>query len=414
MFFGQEQKSLEQLVALSLQENFDIQLARLNQESAAAQNNLGMAGFLPKIGLALGDRWTNSQRNNPTSFINGKIISSNLNPTATIDQTIFNGFSAHISKDNFDRLQELSKENADLVILNNIKAVYLNYYQIQAQNQLVANQLEILSLTKNLYNYNKQKWELGLITTQELNTYYGFVLEDSLSLLGLQSNKTKLEGELAKLCNVSAISTLAVDLPFLTQGLVLDTLKNQLAQNPSLRSLYVNERIKENELKLSQAALYPQLNVNGGYNYSRSNIQIADRDPVIGLTRDFYVGFSLNYNLFNGFKTKTNIDLSKINLEVQALKTEQLEQKLTTDLSVYFVNYQQYLAQYSLSEKLLEVTQSTLDYWQAKQKAGLITSIELRNYQKNHLLNKNNEVNQWLKAYQTSLEIQSLTNQIVY
>lgn len=414
LVFGQEEKSLEQLVELSLKENFDIQLARLNQESAATQNNLGMAGFLPKIGLALSDRWNNSQRNNPTSFINGKIVSSNLSPTATIDQVVFNGFSAHITKDNYDRLQDLSKQNADLVILNNIKAVYVNYYQIQAQNQLIDNQLEILSLTKKLYDYNQQKWELGLITTQELNTFYGFVLEDSLSLLGLQSTKTKLEGELAKLCNVDQITTVSVQLPKLENSLNLDSLKVQLGENPSLKSLYINELIKENEIKLAQTAIYPQLAINGGYTYSRSNIQIAGRDPVIGLTRDFYAGFTLSYNLFNGFKTKTNIDLSKINLEVQELKTEQMEQKLATDLGVYFANYQQFLEQYNLSEKLLEVTKSTLDYWQAKQKAGLITSIELRNYQKNFLLNKNSEANQWLKAYQASLEIQSLTNQIVF
>ena len=411
---AQDTLSLDQLIELSMQQNFDIKMSKLGEKSASTQNTIGMAGFLPRVYLSVGDRWNVTSRNNPTSFINGKIMSSNLTPSVTVDQMLFNGFAAQITKDNFDQLEALSKENSSLILINNLKALYLSYYQIQAQNSLLDNQIEILALSQKLYEYNNQKWELGLITTQELNTYYGFVLEDSLSILSIKSQITKMEGELAKLCNVQNLKVRTEKLPALNSSWNSDSLFTALLQNPSLRSVYINQQLKENELRMSKSSLYPQVVGSAGYNYSRSNFLISGRDPVVGTSKDFYVGFSINYNLFNGFKTQTNINLSQINLETQSLKTEQLEQKLKIDLSVYLSNYDEFYSQLELSDKLLGITQNTLDYWQAKQKAGLITSIELRNYQKNYLLNRNTQVNQWLKTFQTSLEIQSLTNQLIY
>lgn len=411
---AQDSLDLPQIVALSMKQNFDIQVSNNAQKYATTQNSIGQAGFLPKVVFSVGDRWNSSLRDNPTSFVNGKIVSNNLTPTINIDQVVFNGFVAHISKNNFDQLEALSQQNTSLVIANNLKAVYLSYYQIQTQKSLFSNQLQVLGLSQKLYDYNKQKWSVGLITTQELNTYYGFVLEDSLALLSLKTQVLKLEGDLAKICNTTSLKVTSQSLPTLKADYSLDSLIQAMSQNPNLKSAYINQKIKENEFLISKSAFYPQLLANGGYSYSRSNIELEGRKPVVGTSKDYYLGFTLNYNLFNGFKTKTNVDLAQINLETQQLKTKQIEAKLNIDLEMYFYIYQDMYQQYALSQKLVSITQNTLDYWQVKQKAGLITSIELRNYQKNYLLNKNNEVNQWFKAFQTDLEIQTLSNQLVY
>lgn len=412
--FAQDKMNLPQILELSLKENFDIQIAKTNTQIAQTQNTLGKAGFLPQVYLTIGDRWSNSNRNNPTSFINGKIISNSLSPTIGFEQMVFNGFAAQISKDNYDQLQALSSQNGELIVLNNVKAVYLSYYQIQSQYVLYDNQVEVLALSQKVYDYNKQKWETGLITKQELNTFYGFLLEDSVALLSLQSQVLKLEGDLSKLCGVEKIKVVKESLPTLLSTFDRETLTSALDQNPMAKSILINQRLKENELNMAKIALYPQLSVNGGYSYSRSNFLITGRDPVIGTTKDFYLGFSVNYNLFNGFKTQTNIELAKLNVEIQGLKNEQVTNRLQTDLGVYLDSYEETFKQHEMVLKLLGITESTLSYWQEKQKMGLITSLELRNYQKNYLLNQNLEVNHWLKAFQNSLEIQTLTNQLVY
>jgi outer membrane protein len=300
-----------------------------------------------------------------------------------------------------------------LVIINHLKAIYLNYFLLQTQYELQSQQLKLLSLSQQLYGYNQQKWQSGLIMTQELNTYKGFVLEDSLGLLNIQNQLTKLEGELAKVCNASNLKVKKQALPILPNLPVSDSLTNGLATNPRLKALYMNEQLKKNDLAISKSSLYPQLLGSAGYNYQRSNIDLENRAPVVGTTKEFYVGFSLNYNLFNGFKTKTNIDLAKINLETQTLKTKQLEQQLQVDLGVYVASYQKSIEQYQLANQLLATTSSTLEYWQAKQKAGLITQFDLRNYQKNFLVNQNNALNVWLRGYQAWIEIQGLTNNLM-
>ena len=85
-----------------------------------------------------------------------------------------------------ESLEKISQNNVNLVLLNHTKALYSLFWQYQAQQEFITYQQKNLAITKSLYEYNKSKWDLGTITTQELNTYLSFVYEDSLSLLQLE------------------------------------------------------------------------------------------------------------------------------------------------------------------------------------------------------------------------------------
>lgn len=412
--FSQKEITLDELLATSLKNNFDIELANLNNESSAKQNNLGMAGFLPRIYLSASQQFSNSNRNNPTSFVNGKITNNSFSPSIGFEQVLFNGFQAHINKENFDLLQEMSNNNIDLVIMNNLKAIYLNYFKIQAQYELIDYQKQILQLSIDLYDYNKKKWDIGIVTTQELNTYEGFVLEDSLNLLILNNQIILLESNLSKICNLNELTVRPETLSKKTFSFDITALSDSLKSHPNIKSLYLNEQLKTNELRKSKTSLYPTITLNAGYDYNRSNTRLENVDPFTGTTNDYYLGFSLAYNLFNGNKVRTGTKIAQLNSVIQTVETKKMEQSLNIDLQTYVKSYEQYEQQWLLSKKLLKVTANTLDYWQTKQKAGLLTSIQLREYQKSHLLNKRNELTQWLQLYENSIEIQSLTNQLVY
>ena len=412
--FSQTALNLKEIINLSLKNNFDIRLAEIDQESSAQQNTLGMAGFLPRIYVSASEQFSVSNRDNPTSFINGKISSNNFSPSIGFEQTIFKGFEAQINKSNYDLLQEMSDNNLDLIITNNLKAIHLYYFQIQAQYELIDYQKQILQLSLDLYDYNKEKWNIGIVTTQELNTYEGFVLEDSLSLLSLNNQIIQLESSLSKLCNQNDLKISSITIDKTTLAFNKDSLFNALKNHPNIKSLYLNEQIKANELKKSKTNMYPTIGMSGGYNFNQSNVSIGDNPSISGKTSDYYLGFSLNYNLFNGNKIRTGVKIADYNLEVQNIETQKQEQSLTIDLDTYIKNYDQFQNQFLLSQRLLEVTSKTLEYWKTKQRAGLITSIQLREYQKSHLQNKRNELNQWIQMYQNAVEIQSLTNQLVY
>lgn len=408
---AQDSLRLDALIDSSLNNNYDIQISAWSEKSTSRQNTLGNAGFSPTISLAVGDRLNVSNRDNPTSFINGRITSNNLNPTVELNQTLFNGFTAHANKRTFDLLEENSFNNSSMVINNNLKALLLTYYRVQVQYLTKEYQEENLKLTKKLYRYNKKKWDKGLITINELDTYEVFVLEDSISILNTETAIQQLTNLVEK---ISRVQHLKIKKERIRLGFSeldnLEVLSKQLDQNPLLKSVLINEKLKQEELIKSRAKLYPIVNLNAGYSQAYSRVTIESRGTVNGEINDTYIGLSLNFNLFNGFKARTQVALSEIDREVASLDSEKQLFELRNTLKGYFNDYHKALNRLTLSRSITEISNSTLNYWVKKEKVGLITSLQLRDYQKSVLFNKQVELRNWLEAYQQRLEIQSLTD----
>jgi outer membrane protein TolC len=284
----------------------------------------------------------------------------------------------------------------------------LSYYQVQLQNQLIENQLKLWKLSNTQELYYTQKYQQGLITTPEWKTYQSFSLEDSINLFNLESNQIKYLSDIQKLTGTQNIKVKKGNLPELPSYLDEKEWLSKLKNNPNLKLAFINEEIKANEIKLALANQYPAVTGNAGINYQRSYFDVENRGKGVGTSLDYYIGFAINFNLFNGFKSKTQTDIARIQSEIQNLKTDQLEQKIGLELEQYLKNYAQFYKQYEMSKKLSEIAESTLNYWTEKQKSGLITSLELRNYQKNVLLYQNQSNQSWYKCFQQWIEIQSI------
>jgi len=390
------------------------QLSKLEVEKSITNNTIGQAGFLPVIDISLVEQLTVSRRDNPTSFVNGVFNSSNFIPTITLNQTIFNGFTARISKKNLESLEKISQNNVNLVLLNHTKALYSLFWQYQAQQEFITYQQKNLAITKSLYEYNKSKWDLGTITTQELNTYLSFVYEDSLSLLQLELQSKEILNNIQKVVGAEDfLLKKNIDRLSLEPLIEKESLYSLLEKNPNLIQSVINEEIKNQELGLSKSSLYPRLTVGIGSSYNASFFQNETIGSGRGTTSELYANFSLTYNLFNGFKTKNGIKIAKYNTEVSQIQTQKLQTESKLDLDKYITGYENNLEQLYLSEQLSDLTEQTLNYWLLKEQAGIITSIELRDFQKNVLLNKRNELNYWLNAYLSFLEIQTITSSLV-
>ena len=78
-----------------------------------------------------------------------------------VNWTLFNGFSVKANKDRLAQLEEQSAGNAAIVVENTLQAVILAYYNVQIQSDKLDLLYETLALSKDRYNYNKIKSELG-------------------------------------------------------------------------------------------------------------------------------------------------------------------------------------------------------------------------------------------------------------
>jgi outer membrane protein len=109
---AQDTLSLARAIQIGLQNNFEVQIGKLNVDIAKNNNNWGQAGMLPAINLT-GNQPNNIVQRKPANpfAVPGKSISDNLTGQLDVQFTLFDGFFVRLSKQRLDKLEALSNGN---------------------------------------------------------------------------------------------------------------------------------------------------------------------------------------------------------------------------------------------------------------------------------------------------------------
>ena len=169
---SQDSLSLSDAIQIGLKQNFDVQLTKKNVEINEIFNNWGEAGRYPSINIGFGqDNRTSDQRNNPTSFIQEILKSNSFNGNVGLNWTIFNGFSVRANKIRLEQLLDQSQVSATLALENVIHGIILTYYQSKLQRDQLTLLKNVLDLSREKFEYQNTKNELGLGNTVDLLQY---------------------------------------------------------------------------------------------------------------------------------------------------------------------------------------------------------------------------------------------------
>ncbi|HQW47655.1 MAG TPA: TolC family protein, partial [Chitinophagaceae bacterium] len=105
----------EEAVALTLKNNYDILIAKNDAEIAIVENNLGYAGFLPKLDINSGGSLANNRTKQEFSSGAGVnksgVVSKNINAGAILSYTLFDGFKMFATKARLALLEEQGAMN---------------------------------------------------------------------------------------------------------------------------------------------------------------------------------------------------------------------------------------------------------------------------------------------------------------
>ena len=99
MACAQEQITLEEVIALALEENYDVQVMQKLSESAETNKKLAWAAFLPQINATGSRVWNDnfqklrvrSRETNDIIAQEGDVASNNMNASAQLVWTLFDG-----------------------------------------------------------------------------------------------------------------------------------------------------------------------------------------------------------------------------------------------------------------------------------------------------------------------------------
>ncbi|RWU05585.1 TolC family protein [Pedobacter chitinilyticus] len=391
--FAQEKLTLQEAISIALQNNYDIKLVKNEVEIAKNNSNLGNAGMLP---IVTGDFSTGGSRQNTVQTqasgterrINGA-RNSNMAYGFGINWTVFDGFSMFANRERLKTLEEQGEKNVNTQILNTITEVLTAYYNMAKQQQLVVAADSTIDVSALRLRIADSKLKIGRGSKLDVVAAQVDYNTDTSTYLQQKNLLNNYMVTLNRLLARDITTKFSVDNIFdIDASLNYTTLASQLEQlNPALQSAILNQRVAELSLKQVQGNRYPQISLNSGYDFNKSESPTGFNTQF--RARGFSYGLTASINIFNGFLQRQNERNAKVNISTAKTQVEQTKQNLVAQLTEAYQNYTTFLELVKLEQGNVNLANQNLDITLEKYRLGNITPLELREAQRN-AINANN------------------------
>ncbi|MFN0255417.1 TolC family protein [Pedobacter ureilyticus] len=387
MVHGQEKLTLKEAISIALQNNYDIKLIKNEVEIAKNNANIGNAGMLP---IAAATFNTGGSRQNTVQTqasgterrINGA-RNSNMGYGVGLDWTIFDGFTMFANYERLKTLREQGEKNVDQQILTTITDVLSAYYNVAKQQQLVVAADSTIDVSAFRLRIADSKLKIGrgskldvLAAQVDYNTDTSAYLQQKNLLNNYQVALNQL---LARDVNIKFVVDNAFDIE---ENLNYTTLASQLEQlNPAIQSAILNKKVAELNLKQVQGSRYPQISVNSGYDFNKSQSPTGFNTQF--RAQGFSYGLTASFNIFNGFLQRQNERNAKVNISSANLQLDQTKQNVSAQLTSAYQDYTTFIELAKLEKGNIDIANQNLDITLEKYRLGNITPLELREAQRN-------------------------------
>jgi outer membrane protein TolC len=386
---AQELLSIKDAFSIALQNNLSIQLAKNDLEAAKIGNSLGQAGALPSITGNAG--FDNQIVDIQQKFLNGATNerngASNNVVNASIDAgwDIFSGLRVYATK---ARLVELEKMG-ELQLRQRIEQLYVQvnrvYYDVVlAKLQLkFANQAFELSksrfeLVNNLYQSGKAA-KVELLRAQvDMNADKSLMMRSEASL---QNAKMELNTVLVRDLKAAVEVPDTIEQP---QDYNLDQLMGGMLQaNAQLQMLKRNQHVSMLAQREIKSERLPVVQLRGGYQISRLESEAGFL--VSNQLQGVYYGGTLRMNIFNGMDVNRRSQIAGLQIKSAEMIYRDSLLRMQSGIQQAFANYTMALRLVAFEQENLSLARESMEISTSQYKAGVITSLELRDAQQNLL-----------------------------
>jgi outer membrane protein len=387
--YCQEEISLEQVVALALERNYDVLLAKNVSESAATDNRYAVGAFLPQLQATGATVWnSNNQelrfqdesRNN-----SGKAESNNISATAELTWTLFDGTRMFATRARVAAIAAQGELFVKDQMVTTIAAVASNYYDIVRQKQQLKAIEEQMSVSQERVKLAERKLEVGTGAKPELLQAKVDYNAQRTQALQQQALIVQLKDRL----NASVGSQLPPSYEVSdTIILNLDLQKEELANNIENKNfaLQVARReigISNLSVRERRGELLPFINFNAAYNYSRTdNTRLINPFAALFNQTDGYnYGFSVTMPILTGFNQRRLVQQAKINAGRQQLLYDQQKITVNAQLQNAYANYNSAKQILLVEEENIGAAKENVSIALETFKRGATTYVELRTAQ---------------------------------
>lgn len=379
---AQETLSLTDAITKALENNYGIIVARGNEEISAIQNNWGTAGRYPYINLSASD-------NNSYNIQEGDDnITNRFNGGATLNWTLFDGFSVRINKTRLDELESLSTNNTATLVEGTIQSVILAYYDVLLQKEKLANVQVVMELSSDRYDREEQRKQYGSAVTYDVLQAQNAYLEDRANYLlqevAFKNSKRNLAYLMAEEEAIDYEFTGTLQ-PILEEYTLADLRGQMLENNKTIQTQYINLRLLDNEIAAAKSAYSPSLNFNGGVSGTATRFNPEGMDASWSNSATLYGNFTLSWNLFSGGNRKRAVQIAEIDRELADVEMTDIQHDLNNRLANLYEFYQVRKELLVLAEENLQAAELNLQISREKFESGAINSFNFRDVQQIYL-----------------------------
>jgi len=325
-----QDKQLQYLINLALENNRDLKTAALNIQQAQALYNIQSADSLPSI-------------NGSASFTRARTISNILNQPVVGSNYQVGVSLASFELDFFGRVKSLNQaalnqylateeayKSVHLSLISEVAKAYLS--QVSYSEQLILAQNTYKS-REDAYKLAKQRLEGGISSALELSLNETLVQSAKVSLLTLHRQLLQSKNALTLLVGKPIIST---QLP---QGLNLaeQNLSNinaglpaeLLANRPDIRSIEKKLKASNANIGAARAAFFPRISLTSGIGLASGDLS------------DLFKSNALNWSfmpqlvlpIFEGGRNNNNLKLAEIRKNLSIIEYEKTIQTAFREVS---------------------------------------------------------------------------------
>ena len=377
--------SMQEAIDMALQNNFNLRIARNNEDIARLENNWGNAGRLPVVNANAG--YSYSSNNLRQKLVNGTIIErngasfQNENANVSAQWRLYNGGRVLAAKDRLEEQLKISnlqfRQQANQVVYEVITA-YLNILRFEKQRETT---LEAIKLFEERMVLAENRFTIGvapksdyLQAVADLNAQKNLVIsiENNLAI-----SKAELNNRLARNPEEKfkvAFQLSEVDLPPLDiLTTTLDTLNPDLLINRSQSMVLMKQYREINAARLPTLTLNTGANLNNSQNSAGFTLQNTTFGPNAGV--------SLAIPIFQGGVVKQQLRVNKVLQNTQNVTFSLIRNNLLTALSNAYATYKNAKRTNELELSNLEVIRENNAIAMQRFKKATITTVEFRQTQ---------------------------------
>ena len=414
-----QQMSLQEALAIGVENNFSLRIAR-NQEEISSNNfSPGNAGFLPSLDFRTQysgtynttdrtdfDGVQSSMRN-----IHNTLASANLG----LGWTLFDGFRVQTNYERLGVLKDMGELNTRLAIENLVANITSEYFNLIQQQRLLNSMKFAVDLSRERVRIDEERFLLGSGSKLQLLQAEVFLNADSSRMTRqeevVRASRVRLN-ELMAMENLRTNLQTADTIIPLQDILIYESLEASAFENNSMILMAEKDQlISDYDKKIARSMVYPYVTLSSAYSASHNTYQSGSFSDQ--QTYGMNYGLTVGINIFDGFNQRRRMSNAIIERENSRLRYEDTENSLKADLITTYNVYLNNLRLVEMETQNLDVAYETLEIAMERYRLGDLSGIELREVQKNLLEAEERLVSVQYQAKIAEISLKRLSGRIL-